>query len=74
MVFDSVLRSKLDQRLAVKQSKKDERFAPKDFFVYREKSREELRKERDRKYLEDNSSESDFEKRVRGVIVGVDDL
>lgn len=62
-----IARDKLDKRLASKQVKKDEKFAPKDVFVYREKSVEDLRAERDAKYLEDNfpDLESCYEKRVR---------
>ena len=67
MGFDSVLRSKLDQKLASKQAKKDEQFAPPVDFSVNELTVEELRQERDRKYLEENfpDLESSYEKRVR---------
>ena len=74
-MFDQLLRTKLDHRLALKQSKKDERFAP-PVRVARELTREELRQIRDRAYLEATFSESDFEKSVRESenIVRVEDL
>lgn len=69
MGFDQsgVLRSKLDQKLANKQRKKDDQFAPPVDFSVKELSAEELRQELDRKYLEENfpDLESSYEKRVR---------
>ena len=72
MGFDqsSVLRDKLDRRLASRQAKKSEKFAL-PVVVAREKSREELRQERDRKYLEENFPDGDF---YFDKIVRVEDL
>jgi len=68
LTLDSV-----DRRHASRQFKKDEQFAP-SLVVDRELSIGERVAILNKRYLEETSSESDFEKRVRGVIVGVDDL
>ena len=68
MVDPKFLRCKFDRSVALKQMKKDEKFAPPLVFA-REPTAEELRRERDRKYLDEN-----FPDLKNDDIVGVDDL
>lgn len=50
----------LDHDLSMRQRKKDDQFAPPIDFGVHEMSIEELRRKRDRQYLEENFPEEDF--------------
>ena len=71
---NSYLLSRLDHRLAIRQFKKDNQFAPPVDFSVKELSASERVAIINKRYIEESFSESDYEKKIRGEIIGVDDL